>query len=163
VILQAGPRVVTNMAAIIKPSAWSMTKSWKSILYAVTNIDLHLSAAERVYSPNKYIVICESWCSHRSDYKNSLLKFKIMEVNGQLHSQAAISLRKELKPKAMRLDRPHSWWRRGNEEKYTTPTRNRYLATQPVASSSTKLVHIIRQFQTYSLNLLCNSFADRIT
>lgn len=34
--------------------------------------------------------------SLRSGYKNSLLKFKIMEVNGQFHSQAAISLRKEL-------------------------------------------------------------------
>ena len=76
-----------------------------------------------------------------------------MEVNGQLHSQAAISLRKEFTPMGMRLDRPHSWWRRGTEEKYTTPTRNRYLATQPAASSSTKAAHIIRQFQTFSLRL----------
>lgn len=42
------------------------------------------------------VVICESWCSHRSGYKNSLLKCKVMEVNGQFHSQAATSLRKEL-------------------------------------------------------------------
>jgi len=48
--------------------------------------------------------------------KTSLLKFKIMEVNGQLHSQATISLRKELTSMGMRLDRPHSWWRRGNED-----------------------------------------------